>query len=642
MAQITDLKVPSKTSELTNDSGFLTKHQDLSAYAKTSYVDGEINDLKQMGVQQVPLYASKIEECTDTSKLYVLPDGFIYAYMTVTEESSGATYTNVLPTAIGTDGKPFGGGKGYMTGYRFNSSLTLKESSGNCCTGLIKCKANDVIRVKNIKLSQSLNGYVHFWTSSFTNATVAYYEGTASDGTVIGSDGIMQFTIKNSSAIAYFSISTGTIDDTTIITINQEIKEGTTTTTTTKWVNTGHAFVPNENYDEIVAELQRVTTSHTQELNDLREQIENGTSEPETDSLSLIKNWDAPIYDANISVFELTSEKTGKTGVTNTPSTIYALYDSLMAKHPDYISKTDLGLCSDGVNHVYRYDFKEREPRHESGATYSETKTKAILMSGVHFEWAGIYSLYYALEEIAENPALYDLRRNTHFIVVPVSNPYCTIAENYNASIGVLNANGVQIHRNFEVDFLYPADSGYISAGNRNHGGTAPLSEVETQYIDNIMKNNTDSAFFMTCHNFDSDAQWGVNFIWSSTATKYMCNMGFRLVDKMSNAWMKSHPELKQGVDSLKTSNVADGDYRLGFAGLSTSAGTETKQATKYGIQATNVEVCATFLTHGTKANPEPSMSSFTLSRGCETYINFLLMACGLYDYKDKKEYFKG
>lgn len=33
-------KVPSKTSELTNDSGFLTKHQDLSGYAKKADLEG--------------------------------------------------------------------------------------------------------------------------------------------------------------------------------------------------------------------------------------------------------------------------------------------------------------------------------------------------------------------------------------------------------------------------------------------------------------------------------------------------------------------------------------------------------------------------------------------------------------------------
>ena len=75
---------------------------------------------------------------------------------------------------------------------------------------------------------------------------------------------------------------------------------------------------------------------------------------------------------------------------------------------------------------------------------------------------------------------------------------------------------------------------------------------------------------------------------------------------------------------------------------LSSSPGTEAKQATKYGIQGTNVEICNPFQIHGTKASPEPSMSAFTMSRGTEVYANFLLTALGCYDPKDKKQYAPG
>lgn len=42
IARITD--IPTKTSDLTNDSGFLTQHQSLVAYATKTYVDGRISD----------------------------------------------------------------------------------------------------------------------------------------------------------------------------------------------------------------------------------------------------------------------------------------------------------------------------------------------------------------------------------------------------------------------------------------------------------------------------------------------------------------------------------------------------------------------------------------------------------------------
>lgn len=430
--------------------------------------------------------------------------------------------------------------------------------------------------------------------------------------------------------VAYMRISTGIIDDTSVITINEEIVEGGGTTTEYAWANTGIAFVSTD-YGPRVTALEKQMAQTAADIANLKKGVGSTTA---------IADWDSPIYDANIPVFLLSKEKAAMTNATNTPANIYAMYDALMARHPRYITKTDLGLCSDGVNHVYRYDFREPDPHYESGKVWSETKAKAILMTGVHFEWAGIYSLYYALEEIADNPELRNFRRNTHLIVVPCANPYATIASNYQSglathnSYGVRNANGVEIHRNFEVDWIASTE------GSTHYGGPEPLSEVETQYIDNILKNNTDAAVFLSAHNCGVESVWGTGFIWSSTATKYMCNMGFRLVDKLSDAWMDKYGDvLSAGIEEYKTDALEDGDTRLGWAGLSTSPGTEAKQATKYGIQGTNIETCDPFQIHGTKANPEPSMSAFTMSRGAEVYVNFLLTAFGVYDPKDKKEY---
>jgi hypothetical protein len=251
-----------------------------------------------------------------------------------------------------------------------------------------------------------------------------------------------------------------------------------------------------------------------------------------------------------------------------------------------------------------------------------------------------MFGLYYALEEITENPALRDLRRNVHLIVIPCSNPFVTLVENYDASGGQQNANGVEVHRNFEAEFLYPDSPSYVPFGELHHGGTEPLSEVETQYIDNVLKQNTDAAFFMSCHNFNLDTIYGVSFLWPSVATSYMCNMGYRLIDKMSQTWMDKYgDELAPGIASYRTELLESWDTRLGYAQISGSPGTETKQAAKYGIQAANVEICERFHVHGTKEAPEPLLSSFTMSRGAEALINFILMTFGVYDPKDKKEY---
>lgn len=536
------------------------------------------------------------------------------------DTESSPSYTNVLPSAeMGSDQETgWIEGKGYTVNARLSGSggnviTDYTEVAGVCASGYIPVSVGDVVRIKNFYGPHGVSTYAISYNNDKTRLANKNW-------------GASQLT----SGYPWASYDWYTVEG------NEPVSTG--------YANITKFEVTEENFGANVAFI-RISgvfgPNNSEMIVTINEEIKEGGNSPsfDDDAINLIKNWDAPIYDANIPVFELTTEKAAMTNAAQTPADIYAKYDALMAQYPHYITKTDLGLCSDGVNHVYRYDFKEPDSRHTSGYDWSETKAKAIIVSGIHYEWAGIYGLYYALEEIAENPSLWNIRRNTHLIVVPCANPYATIASNYNSnaspnSIGVLNKNGVQIHRNFEVGFIYPGQSGYQELGTRNHGGTAPLSEVETQYIDNIMKENTDAAFFLTCHSFGDES---FDFIWPSVATSYMCNMGYRLIDKMSNTWRNKYDFV--GLDDYRTEEIPSWDSRLGHAHISKTDGTETRQATKYGIQGANVEINGRFWVHGTKANPEPSMSSFTMSRGAEVYVNFLLTAFGVYDHKDKKEY---
>lgn len=607
--------------------------------------------------QLVPEYAKSIADCTDTSKMYVLPDGFIYAWMlTEKEVVSGSAYTNLLPLAKATDRTTIYNGKGYKENTKLSGSGGGESASGTgkeamCSSGFIfPVVAGDILRIKGIAPVAGSNHYVVGYDSSNTrtgNDTIVY--NNHSDGslywTTATSSG--RYTIENNDeynpkgATIVYTINTAKLgtnvttiricavmDENTIVTLNEEIKEGGGTEIVTEyaWANTGLAFVPAD-YEDRILDLETKSAQNTADIAELKEGKVNVTA---------IKTWDAPIYDANIPIFQLSSEKAAITESEKTVSAVYAKYDALMARHPHYITKTDLGMCSDGVTPVYRYDFREPEPhRGTTGKKeWSETKAKAIIVSGIHWEWGGIFALYNALEELADNPELLTMRRNTHIIVLPIANPYAV------TNMSVRNANLVEIHRNFEVDFLYPDDEGYIAEGEVHYGGTEPLSEVETQYIDNIMKANTDAAFFLTCHSCQGDEVYGTSFIWASPATYYMCNMAFRLIDKLSTVWMNKYgDELADGIADYRTANLPEWDTRLGMAYLSTTNGTETKQATKYGIQGTNVEITDAFLTHGTTENPETALSSFTMSRGAEVYVNFLLTAFGTYDPKDKALY---
>lgn len=568
-----------------------------------------VTELAKRG-QLAPEYAKAIDECTDITKLYVLPDGFLYAYM-LTEVEGGPAYTNVLPNAIQADGTPYvgnNGEKGYKTDWRLNSSRVEKEAAGRCCTGFIPVKSTDVIRFKNIRMpaDKNCNGYAHFYGSDFTTNTGKAFEQQTGTTNYIFGDEILLVpknltalgadNVNATDATAYMRISTGIIDDTSIITINEEIVQGGMTTGY-GWANTGLAFVPADYEARIVAleKKLQMTSDH---------------------SVDAVRNWDAPIYD-DAPVFLCTEDKPAMGEAT--VAAVYARYDALMAAHPSYITRRDLGLASDGVTHIYRYDFCEPGARKNPENTNhpNPEKPKAIICSGIHLEYAGIYGLYHALEEITNNPELYyDLRCNTHLIVVPALNPYCLNSGNYAASNGRKNANGVEIHRNFQVDHVV------IDAASNNYGGALPLSEVESQYLDAVMAENSDAQVFLTCHNFDYDTYFGSGFIWPSVATRYMYNMGSRLIGKMSRAWRDKYGDTFQnGVDAVKTSLVADGDYSVGMVGMSGTPGTETKHAMKYGIHGANIEIAKMF-----KVFNSTEGSSEVMTHGAEVYINFLRM----------------
>ncbi|MBQ7048773.1 MAG: hypothetical protein IJN86_07465 [Clostridia bacterium] len=618
-----------------------------------------ISELASRG-QLAPEFAESEEWLAnkgDTNKLYVLPDGYIYAYMlTDVEVESGPAYTNKLPSATDTDRVTVYGGyyngdgvnDGYITGYRLSSSGGTSALSNACASGFIPAKVGDVLRIKGITPIQgTATQYVITYNSS--NAVVKYQQlrdkDDSSDWSTVTTswwkyeNGIITITLESGSFGTDFDairFSAGTIDNNTIVTVNEEIVEGGTTETVKehRWANTGHAFVPAD-YEDRILDLEDVTVENRVKIDKIDTRLKNVESGSinltDEEKLIRIRLWDAPIYD-KAPVFLLDAEKTALTSADKTVSAVYAKYDALMAEHPDFITRTDLGLCSDGVTHVYRYDFKEKESRHQSGFEWSESKPKFIVVTGIHREWNGIYSMYNALAEITTNSELAELRRNVHFIVVPVLNPY-SISGPY-ATVGhAANANGVEIHRNFEVGFTVSGE------GTIHYTGEAPLSEVESQYLNNILANNNDAAYFLTCHSFDRDKTWGVGFLWGSSATKYMCNMAFRVIDKMGRAWHEKYGTtwengIKAQNDYL-VENVAtypnakaleDGDYRIGHAALTNTGGCEQRQATKYGIQATNFEVGETFF-----VLDETMLSAKAVTHGTEAYINFFLTAMGVY-----------
>lgn len=688
--------VPTKVSQLENDKGFLTEHQDISgkldaselpsaintalAQAKASgefdgkdgqdgytpingvdyYTDAEkaefeaylAEELAKRG-QLVPEFVESeewLDANGDTSKLYVLPDGMIYAYMlTQKEVETGGGYTNRIPQSVNADGSDYVGNNGedgYKKEIRLSSSSKSESTSnaaGMFCTGFIAVSFNDVIRIGNVKKGAASNDCLLLFKEDKTTGV-----GTINASTIysnVDSNGVVQITLDESTApykeeTKWLRLSTGYTENAPVITINEEIKEsGTEIVEEYAWTSTGHAFVPADYEDRIIA-VEKTAEGNTSKIAALEKAVESGSADDtETAALSRIKVWDKPVYDpAPVTLIADDDAKPALTTDDRTIDAIYAKYRALMAEHPQYITETNMGACtaSDTFEAVdmLRFDFKEPDGLTDSNynsAAVHETKPTLIFLSGIHTEWVGIWGLYYALEEIATNPDFDDVRRNAHIIVIPCANPFCLSSQTVEGwTTSHVNANGVAIHNNFNVDHSTGG-----SVGEYNYGGTVPCSELETQYIDAVMAEHPDAVAFVSCHNNDYSTMFGAPVIWASSATYHMCNVAFRLIDKLSKAWIDKYGDtLKEAIDTYKT-NMDESDYRLGRAMMSTSKGTEQLNATKYGIQGVNLEISRMMKVF----SGDTDGTSEVMTHGAEIYANFMRTLLWSYDPKDKKEY---
>jgi hypothetical protein len=206
------------------------------------YTDVRVNNLTAQGMQQTPLFASRIEDCTDASKVYVLPDGNIYGCITTWDEGGKPLFKDWLPLSIKADGSPYNEGVGYTANTKLASDGTQAEVSGCFSTGFIPVKPNDVVRFANITKGTS-NG-LYQYNSSFAKVGSTYYWDNLTDE----GNGVYSRVVQNLNTVAYIRLCTG-ISSETKISINEEIAY-TEPSSVTEWKDTGHAFVVNLNGED--------------------------------------------------------------------------------------------------------------------------------------------------------------------------------------------------------------------------------------------------------------------------------------------------------------------------------------------------------------------------------------------------------
>lgn len=143
-----------------------------------------------------------------------------------------ASYTNVLPLAVDSDGSTIYNGKGYKENIRINSSHVDTTATGWCATGFIPAKVGDVIRFQNCTITVSTDqeyhrGGVHFFDESFTYTNNADFQNFTASSTFKpvfeDGDNIVQFTIPSGFTLSYIRIVAQEFNADSIITINEEI-----------------------------------------------------------------------------------------------------------------------------------------------------------------------------------------------------------------------------------------------------------------------------------------------------------------------------------------------------------------------------------------------------------------------------------
>lgn len=192
-------------------------------------------------VQSVPEFANDLSECTDTGKLYVLPDGMLYAWMKV----NGPLYTN-LADPDSSD---------WTEDYRMNSTGALVTCSGAVATNWIPVKAGDVLRVKGLNILDSSAGYM--WVLK-TDGTMDYPKcANLSTHFTTDDDGVISYTVHTISESAEALIDSIRLSGMlsadssadVVITLNESLISGEGSF----WKSTGHAYQPADYEDRIIA-----------------------------------------------------------------------------------------------------------------------------------------------------------------------------------------------------------------------------------------------------------------------------------------------------------------------------------------------------------------------------------------------------
>lgn len=192
-------------------------------YVDNTY-NGIIEEVAALG-QVKPEFANSIEECTDTKKVYVLPDGYLYAYMYIQDNLPEITIS--------------GEAGGYYAGDEWNPTGKL-QANASCSakrTNLIPVTPGDILNYKGYGADAV---YSVFWLDS-SNALLNREQ-------INSTGGYTAVTVPDGAAYVWFaSFAYANTTDSVVLDVQWVTCQGSSPGY--HWTNTGHAFVTSDHVD---------------------------------------------------------------------------------------------------------------------------------------------------------------------------------------------------------------------------------------------------------------------------------------------------------------------------------------------------------------------------------------------------------
>lgn len=449
-----------------------------------------------------PTFVSSTDEMTDKTKVYVMPDGYLYGYaesenynlLKLSEVSFQSRLDNTSSEIVSsttnnvvTGWFPVTYGKYYSASiYRADLGRRVAHTPNWNC---VQLKLKD----GTIKVYTNASGGNEYPSASIKHNNVdAFYRDVDDENAVfmrihfgLEINGVSQdiSTATKFKAFKIMVVEGNTPEEAASKAIDLEYIDGDAEGIA-EWYNTGLAYNQPAEYEGRIVELESDVSTLQNDLEDLEASMSNPASAspyyrnvdygviPTAYYQGVGTSYDAEGFDRNNTKY----------------ATFIAAWKSLVANHSTYVTETELGKASDGQS-IYLYDFKPARITNQH-----KPIPKVIIVAGQHgWEKANVYGLYYfvgnLLNRWTQHPALEYLRNHVELMIVPVVNTYGF------DNITYTNANGVNINRNYSYNWVLLEDT-----TSDQYGGAEPFDQPESQIIRDLILMNTRAALVIDCH----------------------------------------------------------------------------------------------------------------------------------------------